>query len=92
VKRLGVIGGLGAIAGDDVFFKLIKLIAAGSGGKKFEIIFEQHPFAEGQTAGGGQKNHHSGSDGNTRAQMREPLAGGPRILVALRSFLAAVRL
>jgi len=50
-KRLGVIGGLGAIAGADVFFKLIKLIAACGDNKKFEIVFEQHPFAEDQAAG-----------------------------------------
>lgn len=50
-KRFGVIGGLGAIAGADVFFKLIKLIATCGDKERFDIVFEQHPFDEGQTAG-----------------------------------------
>ena len=46
-KRFGVIGGLGALAGADIFFKLVKSTPAYSDKEHFNIIFEQHPFDDG---------------------------------------------
>ncbi|SDI18289.1 amino acid racemase [Paraburkholderia phenazinium] len=44
-KRVfGVIGGLGALAGADVLFKLIQASKARSGAEHFDIVFEQHPL------------------------------------------------
>lgn len=48
---LGIIGGLGAIAGADLYFKLAKCAAAGGFGEKVDIIFEQHSFEEPGVAG-----------------------------------------
>jgi aspartate racemase len=47
VKRsLGVIGGLGAVGSADIFYKLVKSVAARGEGENLDIIFEQHPFEE----------------------------------------------
>ena len=50
-RRLGIIGGLGAIAGADLFFKLAQAAAANRASADDDIIFEQHPFDEGEIAG-----------------------------------------
>lgn len=51
-KCFGIIGGLGALAGADVFFKLVKSTPAYSDNEHFDIIFEQHPFEENIANGG----------------------------------------
>lgn len=43
-KSLGIIGGLGTLAGADLFFKLAKAIAISQEANGYEIIFEQQPF------------------------------------------------
>jgi len=50
-KRLGIIGGLGTLAGADLFFKLAKASVAGEGTASCDIVFEQHPFDDGNIAG-----------------------------------------
>lgn len=48
VKRsLGVVGGLGALGGADVFFKLIKSTSATGDREHFDVAFEQHPMRSG---------------------------------------------
>jgi aspartate racemase len=49
-RSLGVIGGLGALASADVFFKLIQSTPASTDAEHLDIVFEQHPFSQaGQT-------------------------------------------
>ncbi len=55
-KCFGIIGGLGAIAGADLFFKLVKSTLALGGKEQFDIVFEQHPFDECMMAGGATAN------------------------------------
>ncbi|MFZ6656197.1 aspartate/glutamate racemase family protein [Undibacterium sp. TJN19] len=43
-KRLGIIGGLGALAGADVYFKLMRTVTQRGGMENDDILFEQHPF------------------------------------------------
>lgn len=50
-RRLGVIGGLGALGGADIFFKLIKAAPARGGRDQSDIVFEQHPFADDDVPG-----------------------------------------
>jgi len=50
-RSLGVIGGLGAIGSVDIFYKLVKLVAARGEGENLDVIFEQHPFEEEPTPG-----------------------------------------
>ena len=45
-KRIGVIGGLGALGAADIFFKLVKATPSPSGKEQYDIVFEQHPFKE----------------------------------------------
>jgi aspartate racemase len=47
----GIIGGLGALGGADIFFKLVKSTPAYSGKEQFDLVFEQHPFEEGDAPG-----------------------------------------
>jgi aspartate racemase len=55
-RSLGVVGGLGALAGADVFMKLIRAsLAAGPR----DIVFEQHPFDEPSEAGAGVSPQHA---------------------------------
>ncbi len=55
-RSLGVVGGLGALAGADVFMKLIRAsLAAGPR----DIAFEQHPFEEPREAGAGPSPQHA---------------------------------
>ncbi len=46
-QRLGIVGGLGPLAGADIFLKLVKSTPAGGDRDHLDIIFEQHPFDEG---------------------------------------------
>ena len=55
-KRFGIVGGLGALAGADLFFKLVRLMPS-AGRENYDIIMEQHPFAEGEDAGNIDSNH-----------------------------------
>ena len=50
-RRLGVIGGLGALGSADVFFKLVKSSPAPCGRDQLDLLFEQHPFAEDDSSG-----------------------------------------
>lgn len=50
-RRLGIVGGLGALGAADVFFKLVQAMPAGSGEEQPELLFEQHPFREGARPG-----------------------------------------
>ncbi|MBS1229994.1 MAG: aspartate racemase [Proteobacteria bacterium] len=47
----GIVGGLGTLSAADVFFKLVRAVAATSGAQQPEFIFEQHPFREGDSPG-----------------------------------------
>ncbi len=49
-QRLGIVGGLGPLAGADIFFKLVKSTPAASDREHLDIIFEQHPFDDGHAA------------------------------------------
>ena len=50
-RRFGVIGGLGSLGGADIFFKLVKLSPSSGGRDQFDVVFEQHPFEEGEQPG-----------------------------------------
>jgi aspartate racemase len=41
---LGIIGGLGALAGADILFKIIKTSSLRETNQKFDVLFEQEPF------------------------------------------------
>ena len=43
-KRLGIIGGLGALAGADILFKIVKASSLRETNQKLDILFEQEPF------------------------------------------------
>ncbi|HEX7645884.1 MAG TPA: amino acid racemase [Noviherbaspirillum sp.] len=43
-KRLGIVGGLGALAGADVYFKLVRTMAKSGIADRYDVLFEQHPF------------------------------------------------
>lgn len=43
-KRLGIVGGLGALAGADVYFKLVRTMAKDGSADSHDVLFEQHPF------------------------------------------------
>ncbi|WP_229218933.1 aspartate/glutamate racemase family protein [Rugamonas brunnea] len=50
---IGIIGGLGALAGADVHGKLLRSIAAGGHASDYAVLYEQHPFqGEGRLEGG----------------------------------------
>lgn len=53
---LGIVGGLGALAGADVFLKLIR---ASLGAPPREIAFEQHPFDGARGAGAADAPQHA---------------------------------
>ena len=42
-KRIGIIGGLGALGAADIFFKLVQATPSASGREQFELMFEQRP-------------------------------------------------
>ncbi|MFJ3048400.1 aspartate/glutamate racemase family protein [Herbaspirillum chlorophenolicum] len=43
-RSFGIIGGLGPLASADVFFKLMKAMAAHGNIEQADVVFEQHPF------------------------------------------------
>lgn len=45
-RSLGVIGGLGALAAADLFFKLLKITPTAHGEDLIDVVFEQHAFDE----------------------------------------------
>lgn len=49
--RFGIVGGLGPLAGADLFFKLVRATPALRDQDHFDIIIEQHPFADEHDAG-----------------------------------------
>ncbi len=51
VKRLGIVGGLGALAGADVYFKLARTMARDGIAGRYDILFEQHPFDDKPNTG-----------------------------------------
>lgn len=58
-RCFGIIGGLGALGGADLFFKLVKSTPVQNGRSLFDIVFEQHPFAEGEVAGAADADDHA---------------------------------
>lgn len=44
IRKFGVIGGLGPLAGADVLFKLMKAAPATTGADQFDVIYRQHAF------------------------------------------------
>ncbi|MCH8621183.1 amino acid racemase [Undibacterium sp. TS12] len=50
-KNLGIVGGLGAIGGADIFFKIAESVSKEGKSDQFNIVLEQHPFNEGPTPG-----------------------------------------
>lgn len=50
-RRFGIVGGLGALGGADIFFKLVKATPSNGGRDLSDIVFEQHPFDEGVSPG-----------------------------------------
>ncbi|MEM7222854.1 MAG: amino acid racemase [Pseudomonadota bacterium] len=46
-KCFGIVGGLGPLAGADIFLKLVKSTPALSDKEHFDIVFEQHPLDDG---------------------------------------------
>ncbi|MDR2315795.1 MAG: aspartate/glutamate racemase family protein [Pseudomonas sp.] len=44
--KLGIVGGLGSLAGGDLFFKLVKSRAVLEDQARFHFLFEQHPFKD----------------------------------------------
>lgn len=50
-KRIGIIGGLGALGAADIFFKLVQATPSASGREQFDLMFEQRPFEEAETPG-----------------------------------------
>ena len=43
-RRIGIIGGLGALAGADILFKIVKASSLRESNRKFDVLFEQEPF------------------------------------------------
>lgn len=50
-KRLGIVGGLGALAGADVYFKLVRTMARYGCPGNYDILFEQHRFDGNESPG-----------------------------------------
>lgn len=48
-KRIGIIGGLGGLAGADILFKIVKESSAHGANRRFDILFEQEPFDDRNT-------------------------------------------
>jgi aspartate racemase len=46
VRKLGIVGGLGALAGGDLFYKLVKSRAVIEDQGRYHFLFEQHPFKD----------------------------------------------
>ncbi len=43
-RRLGIIGGLGALAGADILFKIVKASLLQETNQTIDVLFEQEPF------------------------------------------------
>ena len=46
VRKLGIVGGLGSLAGGDLFYKLVRSRAVLEDQGRFHFLFEQHPFKD----------------------------------------------
>ena len=46
VRKLGIVGGLGSLAGGDLFYKLVKSRAVLEDQGRYHFFFEQHPFKD----------------------------------------------
>ncbi|AXA54693.1 amino acid racemase [Pseudomonas thivervalensis] len=46
VRKLGIVGGLGSLAGGDLFYKLVKSRAVLEDQGRYHFLFEQHPFKD----------------------------------------------
>jgi aspartate racemase len=46
VHKLGIVGGLGSLAGGDLFYKLVKSRAVLEDQGRYHFLFEQHPFKD----------------------------------------------
>ncbi|WP_439865348.1 amino acid racemase [Pseudomonas antarctica] len=45
-RKIGIVGGLGSLAGSDLFYKLAKSRAVLEDQSRFHFLFEQHPFKD----------------------------------------------
>ncbi|MGY2161282.1 aspartate/glutamate racemase family protein [Pseudomonas tolaasii] len=45
-SRLGIVGGLGSLAGGDLFYKLVRSRAVLADPGRYHFLFEQHPFKD----------------------------------------------
>ncbi|MDR0278248.1 MAG: amino acid racemase [Paucimonas sp.] len=45
-RKLGIVGGLGALAGGDLFYKLLRSRAVLDAQDRYHFLFEQHPFRD----------------------------------------------
>jgi aspartate racemase len=46
IRKLGIVGGLGSLAGGDLFYKLVKSKAVLEDQGRYHFLFEQHPFKD----------------------------------------------
>ena len=46
VRKLGIVGGLGSLAGGDLFYKLVKSRVVLEDQGRYHFLFEQHPFKD----------------------------------------------
>lgn len=58
-KRLGIVGGLGALAGADVYFKLVRTMARDGTSDGYDVLFEHRPF-DGATTPAGERANLNG--------------------------------
>ena len=45
-RKLGIVGGLGSLAGGDLFYKLVRSRAVLEDQDRYHFLFEQHPFRD----------------------------------------------
>ena len=55
-KRLGIVGGLGALGGADVYFKLVRTMAKDGSSDCWDVLFEHHPFDGAESPAGERAN------------------------------------
>jgi aspartate racemase len=46
IRKLGIVGGLGSLAGGDLFYRLVKSRAVLEDQGRYHFLFEQHPFKD----------------------------------------------
>jgi aspartate racemase len=46
IRKLGIVGGLGSLAGGDLFYKLVRSRAVLEDQGRYHFLFEQHPFKD----------------------------------------------